>query len=230
MEDNEKIRLSAFVVAATDFNADPSDANAQRVQSLMEGIQVREYIPLKEKELITAGVIRALSPDFDAVGTAGFLEILKIQSGLLAYCVNLENDVGTISHSFALYDLYHRTGLVDYIVSKCEKDYGRLCHMIDEALNFSNIYRLIESAQLFDDESYGEWTELLAKVKDTLSSAEVKDFLSAMSSETPEGKELLTALSESSFDQVRAESEKEGSKAKAIADKAAERNPTKGES
>lgn len=202
---DEKLKLSDYLILAAKFNEDPTEENSQALEDFLDKLVVREYIPLKEKDILMVQVLRKITKDFDAAGAASFLEMGKIETGLFAYCVNLELDTGVLSGTYTSYDLYFQHGLVDSILLVCEDDYKRLCTMIDNAIQFSNIYRLIESAQLLDSTEYDKWIETMNDIKDTINSDTIKDIIGVVAQPDEKTKSLMDMLNEEALREIQEE-------------------------
>lgn len=202
----EKLELSDYLMLCTKFEENPEDASLlEGINDFISKISVREYISLKEKEIIIMEILNTLNKDLDAPGVAAFLEIGKITNALLRYCVNLENDVPYISLGYSLVDMIYKHGLYDSILEGCEKDCKRLFKMIDDAVNASNIYRIVETASLFDQESYDEWLASMNNLKDTLDSKTLQNLLDVVGTDSEETKELIDQIKKVAVESVQNE-------------------------
>lgn len=209
---DEKLKLSEYLILASKFNEDPSEENSEAIEKFLDKLIVREYIPLKEKDILMVQILRKITKDFDAAGAASFLEIGKIELGLFAYCVNLELDTGVLSGTYTSYDLYFQHGLVESILLVCEDDYKRLCNMIDNAIQFSNIYRLIQSAQLLETTEYDKWIEAMNDIKDTINSDTIRDIISVVAQPDEKTKTLTDMINEEALRELQEEYESDHNK------------------
>ena len=122
-----KLKLSQYLELAIKFSEDPSDKNLEELNEFINTIQVKEFMPLADKEIVCGRILSVLNDDFSAMGVARFIEMGRIIYGLLGYCVNFENDLDTIALSTpSIYDTIVMNGLYDYILNKCFADYNRL--------------------------------------------------------------------------------------------------------
>ena len=213
---DEKLELSDYLISCTEFEKDPENpVNIQKLNNFFDNLIIREYIPLREKVMITMEVLEKINKDFDAPGAAAFLEMGKIVTALLSYCVNLHNDVPFLSYGYFLVDMIYQHGLYDIIIDKCKKDCERLFKMIDDAMNASNIYRIIQTASLFDKDAYDEWLSSMEKLKDTLNSETLQELLDVMNSD-PEGiKNISEQLKQVALEQTQKEIKEDSEKFKA---------------
>ena len=209
----EELKFSDYVIMCSDFEKNPENTELlEKIEEFVSKIEVREYLPLKDKEMVTMEIITSISPDFDAPAVAAFLEVGRISKALLTYCVNLEIDLPIMSYNYFITDAIYEYGLYDAIYSRCEKDFNRLSKMIDDVVNASNIYHITETASLFDKESYENWIDSMNKLKDTLDSDSVKALLEVIGTESIEGKDLLTAIGEMAMERTNKQIEDESVK------------------
>ena len=190
----EKVKLSDYLSFCLDFEKDRNREEADKnIKNFLGKLIIKEYLPLSEKQVRVIGILDRINSDYDVSGVAALLEIEKIRTGLLSYCVNLEDDVPSVAGYF-LVDMGYQYGLCDTIMSVCEKDVNRLFKMIDDSMNAANIYRITQTASLFNKEAYDEWLDNMEKLKETLNSENLKELLSVAWSESPEVKEMFDSL------------------------------------
>ena len=218
MEKENKLKVSDYLIACTDFEKDPeNEGNYQKIQNFLSDLVIREYIPLKEKEIITINVLETINKDYDAPGAAAFIEMGKVTRALLSYCVNLDNDITILSFGYYATDLIYKHGLFDTVTKVCGADYNRLTTMIDNAINASNIYRLAQTAELFDQESYDKWLKTMNELKDTMDSQSIKDLITLVNEDNEGNNSLINQLKEMAIDQVNTEMREEELKFKKAA-------------
>lgn len=225
----DKIKLSEYVNAALAFDKDPTDENLEKVKKTINRIQVREYVNLNEKQIIMIDMLRTLSDDFDAVGSAIALERQKTVKGLLAYCVNVEDDLGEMDVFPTTVDMIYQYGLMDYVLEAAGPDYWRLCEMLDNSIQFSNIYRLIETTQLFDDDYYDKWLKAMDELKNQLDSDSLRELMKASSEAGGDGQALLGLLQAGSLAQVKENAVKNHEKMKRAEETVAKAEDPNGE-
>ena len=145
---DDKLKLSDYLMLVSKFESEPDNQEIlKQIDDFLSKLIVREYMPLKEKEIAVMFILNNLNKDFDAAGASAFLEIGKVTEGLLSYCINLEKDISAIALGYYLVDSIYKYGLYSTIFNKCEKDCTRLFNMVDNAVNVSNIYRLLSPEQ-----------------------------------------------------------------------------------
>lgn len=215
----EKLKLSDYLLLCTKLDENPDDEGMNQIQDFLSKLVIREYIPLKEKELILMEILNLLNKDFDAPGVAGFIEIGKTVRVLLSYCINLEVDISYLTVGYFLVDAIHKYGLYSAILTRCKDDCNRLFNMVDNAINVSNIYRLLETASLFNSEEYDKWLESMSTLKDTLDSESLQNILSVMKVDAQTtGEDIVTQLKKAALESVQKDFKAEAEKFKNAAE------------
>lgn len=217
--EEEKLKLSKYELLCVKFEENPENTQLlDEIQEFLSKLVIREYIPLKEKEYILMDVLRTINKDFDVPGVVTFLEIGKLTLGLIKYCVNLENDLGPLNIGHFVVDTFYKYGLYDAIISKCEKDCNRLFKMIDESMNVSNIYRLLQTISLFDQKSYDDWLKSMKDLKDTLDSKTLQEVLDVLNEDNEGNKELIDSVKKVAIESANKEMETEALKFKKVSE------------
>lgn len=194
-----KLSLKDFLNLCVEFESNPSEENDKKIQDFLSQLQIKEYLSLKEKAIVAMSILSEIHIDYDAIGAASFIEMGKIFHGLCSYIVNLNMDIDFLSKTYAAYDVIVRYGFFDKVVSFCEKDYARLCVYVDNAINASNIYRLIQTTALLNDEELEKWVKTMEDVKDTLTPEVMKSFETINFANKDVTKELISAIAENSL-------------------------------
>lgn len=193
----EKIKLSNILKAYIEFKDNPDEEHWKKVGDLISEIKIREYLPLLDKQLALTIILNKIEyQDKDAIATQMNLEIAKVIYGLLAYCINLENDLGfeALLNGFVV-DALHTCGLVDAILDICEKDYKVLCESIQSAVNFSNIFRITETMTLFSPEKLDELKKTTEDLRQlTLSSDKIDKLVKIFEANDPNTMALMEAM------------------------------------
>lgn len=190
---DKKIQITDILNACLDFKKDPTTANELKITELKEKMILREYIPLQEKTTIMA-LILGLIPDteYNAFTAAQWVVMGKYIYGLLSYAINLDNNLDRLLLTPSVIDLLTEFGFFDTIMNHCAKDYGRLEQMVDEALNFSNIFKLTETMSLIDTENLTNFVKEIREFKKEFTPEMLKDFKAIIAKTSP----LTTALQE----------------------------------
>lgn len=213
---DDKLKLSDYLVLVSKFESEPDNQEIlKQIDDFLSKLIVREYMPLKEKEIAVMFILNNLNKDFDAAGASAFLEIGKVTEGLLSYCINLEKDISAIALGYYLVDSIYKYGLYSTIFNKCEKDCTRLFNMVDNAVNVSNIYRLLETASLFNADEYDKWLASMNELKDTLDSKSLQEILDVLKVEADtDGADIVSQIKKAALDSANKEYEAEAEKFK----------------
>ena len=84
--------------------------------------------------------------------------------------------------------------------------------MIDDVVNATNIYKITQTAALFNEESYQDWIKSMNELKDTIDSEAIQGLLSLIGTESKDGKELLDKIREMAVEQTNKEIVNEATK------------------
>ncbi len=194
MEENNKLKISDYLSACIDFEKAPNKDKLKEIGGFVEKLNFREYIPLKEKEILVMRIMTSLSKDFDAPGASAFIEMGKVGIGLLSYCTNLNVDVNLVNLMYHSYDLLHTFGFVEAALKRCGKDYNVFVSMVDRAVGFDNFYRIIQTAALFDSESYDKWVATMNDLKTTMDQETLKSLMNTVNTEDETSKSVLQEM------------------------------------
>ena len=214
-EDDSQLSLTHYLELCLKFEEDPTDNNLLEISSFFSKMQIRDFLPLKDKTFIAITIAKDLVDELDASGAASTLEINKLFKGLLAYVVNLKNDIGFLDKTFVAYDYCYIHGLVDEILGVCAKDYQRLCSYIDNMINVSNAYRLIQTASVLNDTEYTKWVDTLKDLKEKITPEMLKSLL-AVDTMSHGGGQLQAVLGEAAAKEAMSGLEEDELKYKSI--------------
>lgn len=146
--------------------------------AFIKKLNIKSYLPLEKKAQILISLIMQL------VYTEGFvsematidLEIRKLFRCLLAYTDMDINSVDVYPIDFSTYDVIVESGLYDYILSICEKDYKRLEKLIEQAISFESVMQVsMNMAQLNPDEMHSQIKDA-QKFMEGFSSKDIEHF------------------------------------------------------
>ena len=101
-----------------------------------------------------------------------------------------------------LVDLLYETGIIDKILEFCEKDYNRIDRMLDRAINFSNIDRIVQVPALASEEKLTEVIDTLKNLKNEIS-PDVLEAIKAISLESaPEWQAFKDTIAEKVYSDI----------------------------
>lgn len=159
------------------FTKHPEDETAVKAYNdMLQNLVIRAYLPMQEKVVALVRMVMDSDKDIDvpeAFFTAG-LEIACCFDGLLSY-VNIEPEVNPDIKSYENYDLIYQSGLADYILEYCGKDYERLVRMMERTLSYENLTDLVQSMREMDTGSLRELVNTLRNMKDEIDPEVIKN-------------------------------------------------------
>lgn len=191
----EKIKLTEVLTAILEFKKNPTEENNAKVHEYMQKLQVIPYLSINRK-IICASIITAniFNVERDAMQSAVHLTVAETMYGILEYCVNLENDLDSYIVDETIYDALYDFGFMDYIFSFCGKDFDRLCDLIDKMVNFSNIYKIVETAEYFRSDNIDALVEQLEAARKELTPEMLENMKSILNGQSPEWKALKESV------------------------------------
>ena len=187
-QENKKLKLSEFLEACLDFRKDPSSKNGEVIKDFIGRMTFMEYMPINQKHVNIVLILSTIPEDDydDPVDCMIKVNVGKIIYGLLSYVINLENDLSRDALTSGIVDLLYQFGVVDAIVSKCGADYARFSEMVQEALNFSNLFSFARTASLMSTESIEDLAKTIRDTKNELTPKMLEDMKAIAVSGSPE--------------------------------------------
>lgn len=171
------MKLQEILNVCDTFIKNPEDeAVVKAYNDMLQGLVIRAYLPMQEKVVALVRMIIDSDKDIDVPETfftAG-LEIACCFDGLLSY-VNIDHEVNIEVKNYENYDLIYQSGLADYILEFCGKDYDRLVRMMERTLSYQNLMELVQSIREVDVGSLSEVTEKIRGIKDEINPEVIKN-------------------------------------------------------
>lgn len=171
------MKLQEILDICDQFTKHPEDETAVKAYNdMLQNLVIRAYLPMQEKVVALVRMVMDSDKDIDvpeAFFTAG-LEIACCFDGLLSY-VNIEPEVNLDIKSYENYDLIYQSGLADYILEYCGKDYERLVRMMERTLSYENLTDLVQSMREMDTGSLRELVNTLRNMKDEIDPEVIKN-------------------------------------------------------
>lgn len=183
----ENIKLTEVLTAILEFKKDPTEENNEKVRGYMQKLQIIPYLSMNRK-MVCAAIITSniFNAQRDAAESAEHLMIAETMYGMLEYCVNLENDLESYIVDETIYDALYEFGFMDYIFKYCGEDFKRLCDLIDKMVNFSNIYKIVETADYFKSDNIDALAKELEAARKELTPEMLADMKSILNGQSPE--------------------------------------------
>lgn len=194
----DKISLMEIIQKCLDFREAPWNEELYKdIEATIARIDVRERLSLAEKAVVAMTVVGKVdSKDFNPVECAFQIETELFFHGLCLYMTNLDSDIPQALQTMEVYDLLATFGLEDRALQFCGKDFQRLRHMIEESVNFSNIFRLVETASSFSPEGVDKLKGVLEGLKTELTSEKIRELRGLLVEADPAWKALRETLGE----------------------------------
>lgn len=190
--------LKDIIRICKDFIEDSeNEKTVKEYNDLLNSIIVKSYMPIQEKVVALVRMLMDNEREIDVESsffTAG-LELACCFDGLLAY-TNIDPEVDISIKNYENYDIIYQSGLADYILQYCEKDYERLVKMMERTLSFENLREMINSLSSMDSGMLREVVNALKGVKKDLDSETIKNIADIMRLDDP----LLTQIKETIVD------------------------------
>ena len=172
-----KMKLQEILNVCNTFIKNPEDeATVKAYNNMLKGLVIRAYLPMQEKVIALVRMIMDSDKDIDVPETfftAG-LEIACCFDGLLSY-VNIDPEVNLEIKNYENYDLIYQSGLADYILEYCGKDYERLVRMMERTLSYQNLTELIQSIREINVGGLSEAAEKIREIKDEIDPEVIKN-------------------------------------------------------
>lgn len=187
----KNINFEEVVNICKGFINNPTDENLAKYNDLQSRLVVRSYLPMEEKVVAMFRVVINSDKSVDipvSIFTAGF-ELSLLFDALLSY-TNIENNFLIDLKNYENYDLIYQSGLADYILSFCQKDYERLVRMLERSYSYENLVDLTKTISTISSSNIDQLTEEFKKIKDDFDPDLIKDLASIIRYNDPTINEL----------------------------------------
>lgn len=197
----EELKLSKYIELCTDFEEHPEDVTKdEAIKDFIAQLVVRDFLPMKNKVMKAMEIATLIPDDYDAASAAGTYEMARVTHGLLAYCVNLEDDLMPLDTTFVVYDKLYQYGLAPAIEKICQVDYDRFSGMLRDMINVANIKALTQTVQLVNFGEYDRWIKTMEEFKQTLTPEMVRDLVAISEMSTGQTPELIKQMAQEMLD------------------------------
>ena len=198
----EKINFKDVIGVCSKFI--DSQGKDTGIVDLESKLIVRNYLQMDEKALCATRAFIDADKDYSipSVFVAVGFDIAILFDCLLAY-TNI--DVDSIDESdkiYENYDLIHQSGLADYIINFCEKDYNRLVRMVDRALSIEHVSSLLNSLENIDGEAIDNLTRSIVDLKTNGDKEMIHDMATISKASDPEFAGLKEKVSDEVLDKI----------------------------
>lgn len=141
----ENIDIFDLFDALSNYITEPNNKEYEaKVNEYKSKMIVRNFLPLAQKEAVMLKTLYDIeSIDTESQHFMTALEISLTFNGLMAYVVNINYEDSNLLKDDIFYDLFWISGIGDYILSFCEKDYQRVRTMVTSMISFENFKELL---------------------------------------------------------------------------------------
>ncbi len=161
METIKYINLADMFMDLTEFMVEPDKKeNVEKIEQYKKDLVIRPFLFSEQKDYVVDKTLYDITvEEGDAVSFSGGLEISLTFNALLAYVVNIDYDIPDIYKMPAFYDVLWGSGIGDYILQFCEKDYERVRRRVEQAFSYYNLKELLDIVSRMDTTSVSGLTE-----------------------------------------------------------------------
>ena len=195
-EDENKILLSDVLERCLDFREDPSEEKYAEIEKSVDSLNPRERLSLAEKGLIVLAVLNKVEDSMNPLDCAFDLTSAFFFKGTLSYFTNLKIDIPENLMSIEMYDVLVTFGLEDKVLEFSGKDHARLRKMLDDSVNFSNVFRLVNATKLISGENISELQNVLTGIKEALTLDKIRELKSVLAEADPVWTKLKESVGE----------------------------------
>lgn len=202
MEEQKTYHIYEILTAAANWLDDPEDEEKTKaIDDIKMNLVIKDYVPLRQKELVLRKALLDIRSNEDILPyTASILyEIALMFDCLLAYVVNIEYDIDSVYKDADFYDVLKMSGISDYILSFCEKDYEDLRKMADRMISFDNLMELSKAVEITSPEQIDKLTDEFKRFRTELDPEMLKQLSNIMAGNDPLVTTIKTAVENEAF-------------------------------
>lgn len=148
-----KIQIQVAIRAMQEYLKNPADTGAVKgFEALKRSLVIRDYLTAAEKNIVLFRILMDADRDINSTSStfAMAMDLGCVFDGLLSY-TNIDSTIPQEWKTYELYDMFHMSGLVDYILQYCRKDYERLVALVDRTVSFEHLTQLVDVVRKLDN-------------------------------------------------------------------------------
>lgn len=199
----EKIEFQKVIKICNDFINDASAVNLKTLEDLKAQLVIHTYLPMQEKVIclykVTIDADKSMEVAASAF-TAG-LEMALCFDGLLAY-TNIDINIPKEWKIYESYDAIYQSGLADYILQYCEKDYSRLTNLMERTISYENLRELMDSLSAIQPQAMNDMLEEFKRFRENATPEMLHDMAAIMQFNDPTLYNLKERLIDGVTDQL----------------------------
>lgn len=199
----ETIKIADVLKICSDFIKAPTRENQNALNELQQKLVIKSYLPLAEK---TIALFKIMNDSDQPVGTLSSVftigvEVACLFDGLLAY-TNIDNNIDLIDKTYENYDCLQQSGMADYILQYCERDYGVLVKLMDRTINYHNLIDLMNTLKDLNLDKAEEFTKQVKEMQFNMDSAVIKDMADILRYNNPNLYKLEGLIEDEALDKA----------------------------
>ena len=200
----EIIKIEEVLQICNAFIETPTNEVAvDNFEDLKVRLVVRSYLPVQEKVLCLYKMVIDSDKSIDlpsSIFTIG-LDIAAVFDGLIAY-TNIDLNIHTDLKSYESYDSLYQSGLADYILEFCEKDYNRLVRLLERTVSYDNLVELTETIGAIDSEGMKAVVQEFRRFREETNPAVLKDISDIIRYNDPNLHQLKSEVVDEALEQL----------------------------
>lgn len=155
----EYVDIIDLLKVCNDYLGDPTEENTKKFNDMQAKIIIKPYLTLDQKENIIKRIfVDVQTSNTDGLSFVNEIELSMVLYGVLGY-TNINPETVQYVRTEEVYDTLIFSGIVDYILEFCEKDYKRLESMVEKVSAWDNILNLINAVNQLEVGNIEELTE-----------------------------------------------------------------------
>lgn len=155
----EYIDIIDVLEICNDFLGNPNEENIKKFKDMQTNLTIKPYLTIDQKEnIIKRILVDVKTNESDGLSFANEIELSMVLYGVLAY-TNINPDSVPYVRSEEVYDTLIFSGIVDYILGFCDKDYKRLESMLSKVVSWDNMLNLVSAINQLEVGNIEELTE-----------------------------------------------------------------------
>lgn len=202
-ENNEMITYTIGEILAICANMLTEPENEEYTKAydeMLKNLVIRAYMPIEQKELVLRkALIDIRTIDDESYHFTTGLEIAKLFDILLAYVVNLDNNIESLWKDYEFYDILWVAGVPDYILQFAGADYARCEKMMDSTLSFDNIKQLLQEIKDTSPEEIAKLTQAFDRFALNTNPDVLKALGNMMANEDPLVNEIKNGVMDAAY-------------------------------
>ena len=206
-ENNEMITYTIGEILAICANMLTEPENEEYTKAydeMLKNLVIRAYMPIEQKELVLRkALIDIRTIDDESYHFTTGLEIAKLFDILLAYVVNLDNNIESLWKDYEFYDILWVAGVPDYILQFAGADYARCEKMMDSTLSFDNIKQLLQEIKDTSPEEIAKLTQAFDRFALNTNPDVLKALGNMMANEDPLVNEIKNGVMDAAYQAVQ---------------------------